>query len=254
VTVVRIPLKPRTGRIPQLRSVHWQSSHRLIPSRYSESGTVLSSVAGSAKELADLVLLDGATNDRVQSEEQGSIGISTFELVYAIPNAQVVNAAYTHANESGSRFNDHTRGAWYAADRQKASIAEVVYHKSRRLSEIIVPDEPYQRPSQDVSTYDDWLADFQADFHVLDPPEDFSEFLQPEPVPQCYAPSQALARRLLDKGSNGVVYPCVRYPGAQCIVCFRPALVYNPHRSERLEITLTANKTGYDHRARRVPF
>jgi RES domain-containing protein len=244
----------RVAQDPPARSFRWKNSHRLIPSRYSESGTVLSALTQNPKELEDLVLLDGATNDRVQSEERGSMGISTFELVYAIPNAQIVNGAYTHANESGSRFNDHTRGAWYAAERQKASIAEVVYHKSRRLSDIIVPDEPGQRPSQDVSTYDDWLADFHADFHVLDPPEDFSEFLQPEPVPQCYAASQALARRLLDKGSNGVVYPCVRYRGAKCIVCFRPALVYNPHRSERLEITLTANKTGYDHSSRRVPF
>ncbi len=138
--------------------------------------------------------------------------------------------------------------------RQKASIAEVVYHKSRRLSDIIVPDEPSQRPPQDVSTYDDWLADFQADFHVLDPPDDFSEFLQPEPVPQCYTASQALARHLLHEGSNGLVYPSVRFQGSKCIVCFRPALVYNPHTSERLEITLTANETGYDHRVRRVPF
>jgi hypothetical protein len=213
---------------------------------------VLSEIVGNAKELDDLVLLEAATDDRIQSEYRGFIGISTFELVYGIPNAQVVNAAYTHSNESGGRFNDHTRGAWYAADCQEASIAEVVYHKSRRLSDIIVPDEPGQRPRRDVSRYDDWLADFQATFHILDPPQAFSEFLQPEPVPQCYAVSQALARRLLNRGSNGLVYPSVRYRGSRCIVCFRPALVYNPRRSERLAITLTANKTGYDHAVHRV--
>jgi RES domain len=237
---------------PPIRSLDWENAHRLIPSRYSESGTVLSELAEDEEEVEDLVLLDGATNDRVQSEQHGYIGISTFELVYAIPNAHVVNAAYTHPNESGSRFNDNTRGAWYAADSQKASIAEVVYHKGRRLGEIIVPDEPREKPSRDVSTYDDWLADFEADFHALEPPEDFSEFLRPEPVPQCYAASQVLARNLLYEGSSGLVYPSVRYEGAKCIVCFRPALVYNPHKSERLEITLTANKTGYDHRVRRV--
>ena len=237
---------------PEVRSFHWKGSHRLIPSLYGEGGTVLSAVAGNAHELEDLVLLDGVTNDRVQGEQRGIIGISTFELVYAIPNAHIVNAAYTHPSESGSRFNDHTRGAWYAADRQEASIAEVVYHKSRRLGDIVVPDEPSQRPPRDVSTYDDWRADFQADFHVLDRPGDFSEALQPEPVPQCYAASQALARRLLDEKSNGIVYQCLRYQGSKCIVCFRPALVYNPRRSERLEITLTANKTGYDHVARQV--
>jgi hypothetical protein len=237
---------------PPVRAFHCPGSHRLISSRYSESGTVLPALAENAQEIEDLILLDGATNDRVQSEQWGFIGISTFELVYGIPNAHIVNAAFTHANESGSRFNDNTRGAWYAADRQEASIAEVVYHKSRRLSDIIVPDAPDRRPPRDTSAYDDWLADFQAEFHVLDPPEEFSEFLQPEPVPQCYAASQALARRLLQKGSNGLVYPSVRYPGAQCIACFRPALVYNPHRLERLEITLTANRTGYDHDVRRV--
>jgi hypothetical protein len=214
---------------------------------------VLAAVAENAKEVEDLVFLDGATNDRVQGEQRGLIGISTFELVYGIPNAHIVNAAYTHPNESGSRFNDHSRGAWYAADCQKASIAEVVYHKSRRLSDIIVPGEPSQRPPRDVSTYDDWRANFHAEFHVLDRPEDFSEVLEPEPVPQCYAASQALARRLLNDGSNGLVYPSVRYRGSMCIACFRPALVYNPHRSERLEITLTANERGYDHCARRVP-
>lgn len=214
---------------------------------------MLSAVAGNAQEIDDLVLLDGATNDRVQSELRGSIGISTYELVYAIPNAHIVNAAYTHPNESGSRFNDHTRGAWYAADRQEASIAEVAYHKSKRLSDMMVPDEPGQRPPRDVSTYDDWRAVFQADFHVLDRPEDFSEVLQPEPAPQCYAASQALARRLLGEGSNGLVYPCVRYRGAKCIACFRPALVYNPHRSERLQITLTANKTSYEYSSRQAP-
>jgi hypothetical protein len=164
----------------------------------------------------------------------------------------VVNAAYTHPHESGSRFNDHTRGAWYAADCQEASIAEVVYHKSRLLSDIIAPDAPYGRPAYDASTFDDWLADFRAEFHVLEPPDEFSEYLRPEPVPQCYAPSQALARRLLEGGSNGVAYPSVRYRGAKCVACFRPALVYNPHRSERLEIAFRASDTGYEHSVRRV--
>lgn len=239
---------------PPIRYFHYESFHRLIPSRYSDSGTVLSAIAEDSEELGDLILLDGATNDRLQSELRGTIGISTFELLYGIPNAHIVNAAYTHPNDSGSRFNDHTRGAWYAADVQNGSIAEVVFHKSKRLSDIIVLNAPSQRPQQDVSTFDDWLADFQADFHVLDPPEDYWEYLKPDPVPQCYAASQQLARNLLDEGSNGLVYPSVRFRGSHCLVCFRPALVYNPHRSERLEITLTANPTGYENVVRRVPF
>ncbi len=238
---------------PRVRFCSWPDSHRLISSRFSEGGTVLAAVADNARELADLVLLDCATNDRVNSEQQGGVGISMYELLYGVPNAHIVNAAFAHAGESGARFSDKTRGAWYAADSQKASVAEVVYHKGRRLAEIVDPDGPNQRPRGDVSTFDDWMADFKAEFHVLDPPEEFQEFLQPEPVPKCYAASQELGRRLLNEGSNGIFYPSVRYPGASCTVCFRPALVYNPHRSQRLEITLTANEAGYDHVVRKVP-
>jgi hypothetical protein len=50
-----------------LRALDWDDAHRLIPSRYSESGTVLSELADNDQEVEDLVLLDGATNDRVQA-------------------------------------------------------------------------------------------------------------------------------------------------------------------------------------------
>jgi RES domain-containing protein len=227
--------------------------HRLIPSRYSEAGTVLADIADSAEMLEDIVLLDGATNDRIQGEQQGLTGISTYELVYGIPNAHIVNAAFTHTNESGCRFNDHTRGAWYAADELKTSLAEVTYHKARRLAEIVVPELAGNRPDEDISTFDDWLADFRSTFHVLEPADDFFlDCLQPEPVPQCYAASQQAAHRLLEMQSNGLVYPSVRRRGARCLVCFRPALVYNPRRAERLEIKFKATRTGYEHEVRTV--
>lgn len=202
--------------------------------------------------LEDIVLLDGATNDRIQGEQQGLIGISTYELIYGIPNAHIVNASFTHTNEAGSRFNDSTRGAWYAAEELETSIAEVTYHKARRLADIIVPKLPEERPDEEISTYDDWLADFRGAFHVLKPASRFAEYLQPEPVPRCYAPSQQLARRLLDLQSNGLAYPSVRRRGSRCLVCFRPALVYNPHRGQRLEITFQFSSTGYSHQAHTI--
>ena len=172
---------------------------------------------------------------------------------YGIPNADIVRCAFTHANEFGSRFNDATRGAWYASDALDTSVAEVVYHKAKRLGEIVVPDLPQNKPDSDVSTHDDWLADFKAAFHVLEPPEQYADCLQPEPVPFCYGSSQTLARALLQQKSCGLVYRSVRRPGFDCIVCFRPALVYNPTRGERLELTLTANDIGYTPAVRAVP-
>ncbi len=207
---------------------------------------MLEEVSDSEQMVADLVLLDGATNDRIQGEQQGLPGISTFELVYGIPNAHIVNAAFTHTNEAGSRFNDSTRGAWYAADELETSLAEVSYHKARRLAEIVVPELRYGRPDEDSTSYDDWLADFRSAYHSLRPPEKFADYLKPDPVPECYQKSQHLARTLLEGKSNGICYPSVRRQGNFCLVCFRPALVYNPRQGQRLQLKIRATAAGYE--------
>jgi RES domain-containing protein len=227
--------------------------HRLIPSRYSETGTVLQEVAGNDAMLADAARLDAATNERIHGELYGLSGISHFELVYGIPNAHIIRAAFLHPGPFGSRFNDTTRGAWYAAKKVDTSIAEVAYHKSKRLSEMIVPELPQERPNEEVSTYDDWEADFQGSFHTLQPPEEYKDYLRPEPVPQCYLPSQLLARQLLAQQSNGIHYPSVRHKGGACLACFRPALVHQPRQAERYEIRLQAVKDAYKTTVRTVP-
>ncbi|MGH9604969.1 MAG: RES family NAD+ phosphorylase [Terracidiphilus sp.] len=220
--------------------------HRLIPSRYSETGTVLEEVTDDEKMLRDAARLDAATNERVLGELHGLSEIGPFELVYGIPNAQIVRAAFLHPGPFGGRFNDSTRGAWYAAGTVETSVAEVAYHKARRLGAMVVPDLPGERPGEDTSTYDDWQADFSAEFHALEAAEDYAHYLAAEPVPECYQPSQLLARQLLRQQSNGIVYPSVRRKGGTCLACFRPALVYRPRCGERYEIRLTAARQGYE--------
>ena len=232
--------------IPPVQPFHLPGMHRLISSKYSHSGTVLEDVTNTADDLATATALDAATNDRVLGETRGLAGISPFELVYGFPDAHIIRAAFLHPNNAGgSRFNDTTRGAWYAAGEVETCIAEVSYHRAKRLSDIIDPDEPDQVPQSDRATYDDWQADFHADFHVLEPAADYLECLQPEPVPECYQASQALARNLLSKRSNGILYPSVRREGARCLACFRPALVYAPRRDKRYELLLTRKGASF---------
>jgi len=226
--------------------------HRLIPSRFSEGGTVLEDIATDDAMLADIMLLDGATNDRLQGEQHGLSGIGQFELVYGIPNAHIIRAAFLHTSHFGSRFNDATRGAWYAASELETSIAEVAFHKARRLAEIVVPELPRQMPDHEVTEYDDWLADFHAAMHALEPGEAYAELLEPEPVPQCYAAPQRLARQLLEQGSNGLIYLSVRRKGGHCLVCFRPALVYRPRPGGRFELHLTLQGGAYETTMRAV--
>jgi RES domain-containing protein len=227
--------------------------HRLIPSRYSDSGTVLDDLAEDEDMLEKIIRLDGATNDRIQGEQSGLVGISTYELVYGIPNDHIVRAAFLHPSPTGARFNDSTRGAWYAADKVETSLAEVSYHKAQRLAEIIVPDSPAGVPESESSTYDDWLADFHAAFHSLEPATEYADCLARGPVPECYTESQKLARKLLKAQSNGILYPSVRRKGRKCLACFRPALVYQPRKDKRYQLSFRWERQRYKQEVHEIP-
>jgi RES domain-containing protein len=190
-------------------------THRLIPSRYSDGGdSVLVRIADDDAHLADIFDLDNATNDRLLAEADRHAGIGTDELLFGLPYCRIVNAAYCHPNPLGGRFNGPVRGAWYAAFELATAQAEVAFHKAVELAECDWPEIEM--------TYDDYLADFSAEFHDLRDDPRFEPCLAPD----SYVESQALASRLLSTGSLGVIYPSVRAKGI-CVACFRPALVMN---------------------------
>jgi hypothetical protein len=208
-----------------------QGTHRLIPTVYATE-SVLESLSLPANVISDLTELDAATNERKVAERGGNAAISPGELLYGVPEAHIVNAAFTHPGPHGGRFNDSRRGAWYAGVDLETSIDEVAFHKRRFLRE--------SRISERIRfDHADFLADFSGQFHFLDDSER-AECLQPDPIPQCYGPSQALAVSLLYSGSSGVVYPSVRRLGGTCIACFRPALVFHPRRAKLYRITVAA--------------
>jgi RES domain-containing protein len=233
---------------PPVRECSFRGTHRLIPSKWSAGGTVLAQLARNEAELRDLIELDGATNARLLGEAGLLPGIGVHELLYGVAYSEIVNAAFAHAAPRGGRFNSNLRGAWYAGLKRDTSIAEVAFHKLEQLREV---DWPYE----EISTCDDYLADFAADFHDLrGDTVRFARFLKPGPIPECYQPSQQLAAGLLDQGANGIVYPSVRRAGGTCVACFRPALVYHVRRDARLEFRLHAQHEFTTNRVRRIAF
>lgn len=253
--------------IPPVTAVTVSATHRLIGSKYSEQGTVLAAMSDSDSMLADLAELDGATNERLLGEDGLLPGIGVHELVYGVRYAHIVNAAFTHKNPAGSRFNDGSRGAWYAGVEQATSVADVAYHREQQLRNINWTEE-------EVSTYDDYLADFATEFHDLRgtsraknsrtgashrgtsryaPSSRYRKYLLAGPIPGCYAGSQQLARELLAAQSNGIIYPSVRDPQGTCIACFRPALVYNVRRHSRLELRIQVDGKSVHTRTRPIP-
>ena len=218
-------------RHPPITSLRQLNTHRLIPSRYLPAGdSVLTRIADDDAHLRAIFELDAATNDRLLAERGAGPGIGPDELLAAVPNAAIVNAAFAHPHPLGARFNGPDRGAWYAAFEIETAQTEVGFHKTVELAEIGMPDESV--------TYDDILADVRADVHDLRGARGFRACLAPD----SYEASQALAADLLAHGSLGIVYPSVRHGGGTCLACFRPALVTHVRRAGRWRLTWRAGR------------
>ena len=206
-------------RLPPVTLLRQFDTHRLIPSRHlPHADSVLVAIADDDAHLQAIFDLDLATNDRVAAQGQQFTGIGLEELVFGVPNAQIINAAFCHPHPLGGRFSGPDRGAWYAGLELETSQAEVAFHKSVQLAEI--------GRFNDSVTYDDFLADFTAGFNDLRSARGYRACLDPD----SYEASQELAERLLEADALGVIYPSVRRPGGTCLACFRPALVSNVRR------------------------
>jgi RES domain-containing protein len=212
--------------LPPVTLIRQHDTHRLVPSRHLPGDeSVLATVTANDADLEAVVALDAATNDRLLAAHQRLPGIGVEELVFAVPHAEVINAAFCHAHPLGARFSGPDRGAWYAGFDLATSQAEVAFHKSVQLGEI--------GRFEDTVTYDDYVADFSASFHDLRRAHGFRACLDP----RSYVQSQALGERLSAAGSLGVVYPSVRHPRGTCVACFRPALVANVRRDRTYRFT-----------------
>jgi hypothetical protein len=166
--------------------------------------------------------LAAAADEQTLAERGQSLDITVEELLFHVPFASIINAAFCYPGEA--RFNGRRRGAWYAGVEMETAMAEVAYHKVR-----FVKDARLTECSFD---YQDFLADLVGEYEHLDAAES-KACLQREPVPECYIAGQEFAARLLREGANGIVYQSVRNRGGTCVACFRPALVYAPQRGRR---------------------
>jgi hypothetical protein len=195
------------------------------PEKISRDDSVLTRLTDNIADLNALFELEGATNDRLLGEAGLLPGITLRELVFGLPYSHIVNAAFTHPNPMGSRFNGRERGAWYAAFARSTSELEVAYHRGKELQEI-------NWQESETFKYVDFLADFRGQFHDIRNDHRFRNCLDPN----SYITSQQLATRLLGQGSAGIIYPSVRHKSGTCIACFRPALVNNVRKGTTISI------------------
>lgn len=212
---------------PRISQLSQDDTHRLIPARYTDRDeSVLARLTDDVQDLNALFELEGATNERLLGEAGLLPGIGVRELVFGIPYAHIINAAFTHANPLGGRFNGPTRGAWYGGFSRATAETEVAYHRGKELQEV-------QWGEPESFSYVDFLADFRGEFHDLRGDKRFANCLDAN----SYTAPQRLASELLEDGSAGIVYPSVRHKGGTCIACFRPALVNNVRKGAKISIS-----------------
>jgi hypothetical protein len=176
-------------------------------------------LAATQGALDDLASLEGVTNRRQRAQASGLPELAPQDLVYGRAGALFINAAFTHTQPGGNRFNADRRGAWYGGFTAETALAEVGCHLTRELEAI--------GRLENTTDYAELLADFIGPFHDLRGADRAHEpCLHADPAIG-YPAGQALARELRAGGSNGIIYPSVRHAAGTCLAAFRPDLVQN---------------------------
>lgn len=217
-------------REPPVTRVRWTRTCRLIPTRYPSVG--LFDRVASPDDLEAVLELDAWTNDRISTELGLLHTIPREEWVTGRPMASVVMGAFCHPPPGGGRFSDGRRGAWYAARTLATSLAETVAHRTEEIAEV-----GHVETRMQLRLYQ---ADFSASFHdIRGGGRAFADLYHPDD----YRRSRALARDVLDTGSNGIVYRSVRHDGGECLACFRPLLVQNVRVAAHYELRWEGRRT-----------
>lgn len=196
------------------------STVRLISTAYITE-PALAPLCDTEEERRVLEALEGMSSARLAPARMPP-GVDPAELLTAAAGFgySYVNAAFCYVKAEGNRFNDGTRGAWYAGMGQDAGLtaqAEVVFHLTRELDHVGI--------YENTTAYRELLAGIIGPFHDLRGMKD-EPALSPD-IALAYPAGQALARKILAQGGNGVIYPSARRPGGTCLAAFRPHLIQN---------------------------
>lgn len=193
---------------------------RLISTAYIIE-PALTPLCDNDEELGILERLEGMSSARLAPARMPP-GVDPAELLTPAAGFghTYVNAAFCYVKPDGNRFNDGTRGAWYAGIGDGATMtaqAEVVFHLTRELDNVGVYDN--------ITSYRELLAGIIGPFFDLRGVAD-EPALSPD-IAVAYPAGQKLARKILAEGGNGVIYPSARRTGGTCLAAFRPHLIQN---------------------------
>jgi hypothetical protein len=211
---------PRPAFEPPIRRVRWSPCYRIVPSRFPPID-LFERVADPADYDA-VFAVEALTNARLR-DQTGQLELVAPRDRVSGPGASWLMAPFTHVSAPGGRFSTPAFGAFYAARSLDTAIAETKYHRGRFLRATAEPPMEIDMRVLNV--------DLEADLHDvrglgLEHPELYHL--------SDYSASQALAQRLREGGSWGVVYDSVRDPGGECVAVLRPRVLSNCRQAQHL--------------------
>jgi hypothetical protein len=200
-------------RKPRRAGIDWRVGHRIVRTIYPPVW-LFEDIA----DPADWDLIAGAeakTNPRVR-DQIGDISLVPAARRLAGPGASLAMGAFTHVSrDRPGRFSDGSYGVWYCGDRFEVALMETVHHFERFMRRTAEPAADAQ--------FRELTARVAGSLHDLRD-GGWQDCLHPDD----WAPAQVLAASLRAAGSDGIVYPSVRWPAGQAAALFWPDLIRLP--------------------------
>jgi hypothetical protein len=206
-----------------LAAIHWPQAVRIIRSAHPPID-LFEDIADPA-DWPLLISAEQKTNPRLM-ETIGSLDLVPADRRVGGAGASWLMAPFTHVSpDRPSRFSDGSYGVLYAGNRFEVALLETIHHHGRFMALT-------RQASGWTSQFREIVLDVSGKFHDLrggDPAH--ARVLDPD----SYGPAQRLGAQLRAAGSDGIVYPSVRYAGGEAVGLFHPDLAANPVQGRHLD-------------------
>lgn len=131
------------------------------------------------------------------------------------PGASWLMAPFVHCSPlRPGRFSDGSFGLYYAGDCREVAIAETIHHHTRFMRATAEQPGWTSQFRELIARVDAEMDDVSGVTALLDPDD--------------YTASQEFGAQRRAAGSNGIVWPSVRWSGGFCIAAFWPDVIGMP--------------------------
>jgi hypothetical protein len=213
----------REGEHIPVSRVEWKGAVRIIRSAFPPID-LFEDIADPA-DWPLLVSAEQKTNPRIMSAI-GNLDLVPVDRRVGGSGASYLMAPFTHVSmDRPSRFTDGSYGVLYVGNVFETALFETIHHHARFMARTA------EAPGW-TSQFREIVLSVDADLHDLRGDEAADH---PALDPDSYSAAQDLALSLKAGGSDGVVYPSIRQPGAECVGLFYPDCASEPVQGRHLD-------------------